>query len=104
MNETRHEALAVIAAPGRERRQGGQALYSAAEELVRAFHEARVLSDELLARFERIDEARRLLEPLGLLTAVEFVPEIQAALTKWRAAGRDVFDVPDFLRVPAEER
>lgn len=102
--DTAIEARPVIASPDRTRRTQGRSLHVEAAELVTAMHEAQILGDQLLERFARIDAARKVLEPLGLVTAVEFIPEIEAALMKWRANGRDVFDIPDWLRVPAEQR
>jgi len=87
----------INASPHVDRRRSGRELFGQAEELASALHEAHVLGDELLERFERIDMARRALEPLGLLTAVEFCEPVQAALRKWRAESRSVFDLPAFM-------
>jgi len=70
-------------------------LYTEAERLVRALDEAKVLGAELLERFETIDEARRALEPLGLIAAVEFIDPIMAALRLWRHG--DSADLPAFM-------
>jgi len=73
-----------------------RALYEEGARLLQALDEAKVLGEELLARFAEIDKARKHLEPLGLIAAVEFIPPLQAALRAWRYG--DVSDLPSFMQ------